>query len=70
MNKTNTKCSRCDSGKLYKFGLNKQAKQKYQCKNCKRQFTFGVGEGRPKINYSKYPKYGDTTYLHHSYKQL
>ena len=38
MNKTNIKCPRCHSDKLYKFGFNKQAKQKYQCKQCKRQF--------------------------------
>ncbi|WP_156625184.1 hypothetical protein, partial [Clostridium tertium] len=29
MNKTNIKCPRCHSDKLYKFGFNKQAKQKY-----------------------------------------
>nr|WP_243431750.1 hypothetical protein [Clostridium botulinum] len=29
MNKTNIKCSRCHSDKLYKFDLNKQAKQNY-----------------------------------------
>ena len=31
MNKTNIKCPRCHSDKLYKFGFNKQAKQNYQC---------------------------------------
>ena len=50
MNKTNIKCPRCHSDKLYKFGFNKQAKQKYQCKQCKRQFALGDGDGRPKLN--------------------
>lgn len=36
MNKTNKiKCPRCHSDQLYKFGLDKQANQKYQCKKCK-----------------------------------
>ena len=50
MSKTNIKCPRCNSDKLYKFGMNKQAKQKYQCKQCKRQFAIGDGDGRPKLN--------------------
>ena len=65
MNKTKIKCPRCNSDKLYKFGLNKQAKQKYQCKRCKRLFALGDGEGSPKMNY---PKCGKGTYLHHAYK--
>ncbi|MBE6051872.1 MAG: IS6 family transposase, partial [Clostridium sp.] len=32
MNKTNKiRCPRCHSDQLYKFGLDKQANQKYQC---------------------------------------
>ncbi|MBU5487483.1 hypothetical protein KQI77_07205, partial [Clostridium sp. MSJ-8] len=31
MNKTKIKCPRCHSDQLYKFGLDKQANQKYQC---------------------------------------
>lgn len=68
MNKTNIKCPRCHSDKLYKFSFNKQAKQKYQCKQCKRQFALGDGEGLPKRNYPRCPKCGKGTYLHHSYK--
>lgn len=68
MNKTCIKCPRCNSDKLYKFGLNKQVKQKYQCKSCKRQFALGGGEGRPKMNYPKCAKCGKGTYLHHAYK--
>ena len=39
MNKTKVKCPRCHSDQLYKFGLDKQANQKYQCKKCRRQFA-------------------------------
>ena len=59
MNKMhNIKCPRCHSDKLYKFGFNKQAKQKYQCKQCKRQFALGDGDGRPKLNNPRCPKCG------------
>ena len=68
MSKTNIKCPRCNSDKLYKFGMNKQAKQKYQCKQCKRQFSLGDGDGRPKLNNPKCPRCGKGTYLHHAYK--
>ena len=68
MNKTKLKCPRCHSDQLYKFGLDKQANQKYQCKNCKRQFVAGDDVGRPKRNYPKCPKCGKATYLHHQYK--
>ncbi len=33
MNKTNVKCHRCHFNQLYKFRIDKQANQKYQCKN-------------------------------------
>ena len=68
MNKTKVKCPRCHSEQLYKFGLDKQANQKYQCKKCKRQFIDGDGDGNPKRNYPRCPKYGKATYLHHQYK--
>ena len=68
MNKTNIKCPHYHSDKLYKFGFNKQDKQKYQCKQCKPQFALGDGERLPKRNYPRCPKCGKGTYLHHSYK--
>ena len=68
MNKTNIRCPRCHSDKLYKFGFDKQANQKYQCQKCKRQFIASDGIGRPKMNYPKCPKCNKSTYLHHSYK--
>lgn len=55
MSKTIIKCPRCNSDKLYKFGLNKQANQKHQCRQCKRQFALGDGDGLPKMNYPKCP---------------
>jgi len=39
MNKTKVKCPRCHSDQPYKFGLDKEANQKYQFKKCKRQFA-------------------------------
>ena len=68
MNKTNIKFPRCHSNKLYKFGFNKQAKQKYKCKKYNRQFALGDGKRLPKRNYPRCPKCGKGTYLHHSYK--
>lgn len=53
MSKTNIKCPRCHCHKLYKFGLDKRANQKYQCRQCKRQFVLGDGDGLPKMNYPK-----------------
>lgn len=49
MSKTNIKCPRCHSNKLYKFGLYKQANQKYQCRKCNHQFALGDGDGLPKM---------------------
>ena len=66
MNKTNLKCPRCHSNKLYKFGFDKQANQKYQCKDCRRQFVLGDGDGISK--YPKCPKCSRAMYLHHRYK--
>lgn len=65
MNKTNIKCPRCHSNKLYKFGFDKQANQKYQCKICKRQFALGDDDGLPKMNYPRCPKCGKGTYIIH-----
>lgn len=56
MNKTNIKCPRCHSKKLYKFGFDKQANQKYQCKECGRQFAPDSVSSRHKSKYPKCPK--------------
>ncbi|WP_346929691.1 DDE-type integrase/transposase/recombinase [Clostridium sp.] len=68
MNKTNVKCPRCHSDQLYKFGMDKQANQKYQCKKCKRQFAPDSVSTKPKLNYPRCPKCDRATYLHHEYK--
>ncbi|MDK0814401.1 IS6 family transposase [Clostridium perfringens] len=68
MNKTNIKCPRCHSEKLYKFGFDKQANQKYQCKECGRQFAPDSVSSRPKSKYHRCPKCNKATYLHHKYK--
>lgn len=68
MNKTSVKCPRCNSDKLYKFGLDKQANQKYQCKKCKRQFAPDSVTTKMKSKYPRCPKCGKATYLHHEYK--
>lgn len=68
MNKTNIKCPRCHSHELYKFGLDKQANQKYQCRKCKRQFAPNSVSVERKSPYPRCPKCGCATYLHHQYK--
>ncbi len=68
MNKTNIRCPRCHSDKLYKFGLDKQANQKYQCKKCKRQFAPDYVSSPVISKYPRCPKCGKATYLHHEFK--
>lgn len=68
MNKTSIKCPRCHSNKLYKFGLDKQANQKYQCQKCKRQFAPDSISGPIIPRYPLCPKCGRATYLHHEHK--
>lgn len=61
MSKTNIKCPRYHSDKLYKFGLDKQANQKYQCKKCKHQFTPDFVSNPIISKYPKYPKCNKVT---------
>ncbi|USS00673.1 IS6 family transposase [Clostridium septicum] len=68
MNKANIKCPGCHSNKLYKFGLDKQANQKYQCKKCKRQFAPDSVSNPIKSKYPRCPKCNKATFLHHEYK--
>ena len=67
MNKTKVKCPRCHSAQLYKFGLDKQANQKYQCKNVNNNSLLTVSTPK-KSKYPKCPKCGKATFLHHAYK--
>ena len=68
MNKTKVKCPWCHSDQLYKFGLDKQANQKYQCKKCKRQFDSDSVRRPKESKYPKCPKCGRANFLHHAYK--
>ncbi|AAO35025.1 IS6-like element ISClte3 family transposase [Clostridium tetani] len=68
MNKTKIKCPRCHSDKLYKFGFDKQANQKYQCQKCRPQFTHDSVNTQVHSKYPKCPRCGKATYLHHEYK--
>lgn len=50
------------------FGFDKQANQKYQCKECGRQFVPDSISSRIESKYSRYPKCNKATYLHHKHK--
>lgn len=66
MNKTKVKYPRCNSDQLYKFGLDKQANQKYQCKKCKRLFAPDSVRNPVTSKYPRCPKSGKATFLHQS----
>lgn len=59
-------CPRCHSSNLYKFGKDKNGIQKYQCKECRRQFAPGA-QGRQPSKYPRCPLCGKGTYIHHNY---
>ena len=67
MNKTNVKCSDCHLKKLYKFEFDKQVNQKYQCKECGRQFVPDCISSHLKSKYHRCPC-NKATYLHYKYK--
>lgn len=54
--------------KLYKFGFDKQANQKYQCKECDRQFAPYYVSICPKSKHPRCSKCNKATYLNHKYK--
>lgn len=67
---SNIVCPRCNSKNLYLFGKDLQGFQKYQCKNCKRQFApdnppTGISPDNRK--YPSCPRCGKATFLHHDY---
>lgn len=70
MSKSKVQCPRCFSENLYKYGFDKYGNQKYQCKDCKRQFAPETLEfTKPKQRkYPSCPKCGKATFLHHDYK--
>ena len=68
MSKAKLKCPRCHSHKLNKFGKDKAGNQKYQCKECKRQFTpWATPKERKLCEYPRCPLCGKATYIHHDY---
>lgn len=58
---------RCFSKNLYHFGKNKLGHQKYQCKQCARQFSPNSNPNKNKRPYPKCPICNSRTYLHHDY---
>ena len=48
-------CPRCFSKNLYRFGKNKLGHQKYQCKQCARQFSPDSNSNKNKRPYPKCP---------------
>lgn len=63
----NILCPRCFSNNLYRFGKNKLGHQKYQCKQCARQFSPDSNPNKNKRPYPKCPVCNSGTYLHHDY---
>lgn len=59
-------CPRCQSSKIYKFGKDLSGHQKYQCCNCKRQFTL-LSSNSIRKNYPRCPLCGKGSFLHHDY---
>lgn len=62
-------CPRCYSKNIYRYGKEPLTKlQKYQCKDCKKQFIPGKSLKERSSVYPKCPKCNKGTYLHHDYK--
>jgi len=62
-------CPRCFSKDLYRFGKDKDGFQKYQCKQCRRQFAPDnpPNNSRRKRKYPGCPVCGKASFLHHDY---
>ena len=60
-------CPHCFSKNLYRFDKNKLGHQKYQCKQCARQFSPDSNPSKNKLPYPKYAICNSRTYLHHNY---
>ncbi len=61
------RCPKCHSLNLYRFGKDIHGHQKFQCKECKRQFTLYPSSFKHK-DYPRCPKCGKATFIHHDYK--
>ena len=68
-------CPKCNgSAKFYRFGRDKSGNQKYQCRECKHQFTLvSLPPGKrgrqcaEKRKYPSCPKCGKASFLHHDF---
>ena len=63
----NISCPRCFSKNLYRFGKNNLGNQKYQCKECARQFSANSKSSDNRRSYPKCPICNSGIYLHHDY---
>lgn len=72
MNNLSVFCPRCNSKNLYKYGfqvVDDSRYQKYQCKDCKRQFAPDAPTNTyVKRNYPNCPLCKKGTFLHHDYR--
>ncbi|MGL5904916.1 MAG: IS1 family transposase [Cetobacterium sp.] len=66
-NINNVFCPRCFSKNLYRFGKNNLGHQKYQCKQCARQFSANSKPGDNRRSYPKCPICNSGIYLHLDY---
>lgn len=67
---SNLTCPRCFSKSLYRFGKDEAGNQKFQCRNCKRQWA-PASKNRMedfKRKYPPCPRCGKASFLHHDYK--
>src|SRR5512137_320804 len=61
-------CPRCFSRHLQRFGKDLLGHQKYQCQDCRRQFTLEPSRFWSTGKYPRCPVCGKATFLHHDYK--
>lgn len=67
---SNVVCPRCHSAQLYRFGKDSKGFQRFQCRDCKRQFAPDHPTQRPHPTFRKYPDCpvcGKATFLHHDH---
>lgn len=66
-----TKCPKCNSHLLYKYGKDNSGNQKYQCRSCLHQFAperVQKQRGRKSVkNYPPCPRCGKGSFVHHDY---
>ncbi len=63
----NISCPKCNSINLYRYGKDKDSKQKYLCKDCHCQFVPNKTKNSSSIH-PRCPICSSSTFLHHDYK--